>query len=107
MNNFYAHLSEIAKRQYAGLEAMRSGYNGVIGTTWNPQTYCKERKKELENEKIPRAGFIRSKGGGRKKAIRVNDHDFNSVKVISLRLNLILRNRFKPLTRRDVIILYL
>jgi hypothetical protein len=25
---FYAHFLEVTKRQYAGLEAMRSGYNG-------------------------------------------------------------------------------
>ena len=67
---FYSQLSERGKRQYAGLESMKLGYNGVtivskrFGT--NKHT-VRKGKKELLEQILPPTGKIRQKGGGRKK----------------------------------------
>jgi hypothetical protein len=67
---FYTQLSECGKRQYAGLEAMKSGYNGVVTVSQrlgiNKHT-VRRGKAELINKIVPPAGKIRQKGGGRKK----------------------------------------
>ena len=67
---FYSQLSERGKRQYAGLEAMKLGYNGVSSVSArldiNKHT-IRQGKKELLNEIIPATNKIRQKGGGRKK----------------------------------------
>ncbi|KAA6329121.1 hypothetical protein EZS27_022047 [termite gut metagenome] len=79
---FYAHLSEVAQRQYAGLESMRSDYNGVAVVSERLGIHkhtVRKGKKELENEIIPREGFIRCKGGGRKKTVVVNE-PINTIK---------------------------
>ena len=67
---FYSQLSEYSKRQYAGLEAMKLGYNGVSTVS---SKFCINRhtvrkgKKELQNQTVPPPGKVRKKGGGRKK----------------------------------------
>jgi len=67
---FISQLSERGKRQYAGLEAMKLGYNGVsiiaLKHGINKHT-VRKGKKELLEETVPPAGKIRQKGGGRKK----------------------------------------
>ena len=67
---FFSQLSERGKRQYAGLEAMKLGYNGVkivskrLGI--NEHTIRKGKRELLEQSFLPE-GKIRRKGGGRKK----------------------------------------
>jgi predicted ArsR family transcriptional regulator len=67
---FFSQLSERGKRQYAGLEAMKLGYNGVkivskrLGV--HEHTARKGKKELLEKSVVP-ANKIRQKGGGRKK----------------------------------------
>jgi len=67
---FFSQLSECNKRQYAGLEAMKLGYNGVFSVSQrlgiNKHT-VRRGKLELINQIVPPAGKIRQKGGGRKK----------------------------------------
>ena len=67
---FYSQLSERGKRQYAGLEAMKHGYNGVAKASkrfgLNKHT-IRKGKKELLEKILPPANKIRQKGGGRKK----------------------------------------
>jgi len=69
-NFFFSQLSERAKRQYAGLESMKLGYNGVdviskrLGI--HKHTVRKGKKELLEQTKPP-VNKIRQKGGGRKK----------------------------------------
>jgi negative regulator of genetic competence, sporulation and motility len=67
---FFAQLSECNKRQYAGLEAMKLGYNGVSELSQklgiNRHT-VRKGKKELIEQTVPPTGKIRQKGGGRKK----------------------------------------
>jgi hypothetical protein len=67
---FYTQLSECSKRQYAGLEAMKIGYNGVavISNKFGIHKHTiRKGKKELIEQIIPPANKIRQKGGGRKK----------------------------------------
>jgi hypothetical protein len=67
---FYTQLSEYGKRQYAGLEAMRAGYNGVVTVSQRLGIHkhtVRKGKKELISKTVPPTGKIRQKGGGRKK----------------------------------------
>jgi hypothetical protein len=67
---FYTQLSERGKRLYAGLEAMKLGYNGVAKVSTrlgiNKHT-VRKGKKELREQVFPPENKIRKKGGGRKK----------------------------------------
>ena len=69
---FYSQLSERCRRQYAGLEAMRLGYNGVAIVSHkygiNRHT-VRKGKTELLEQTVPPAGKVRQKGGGRKKKL--------------------------------------
>jgi len=67
---FYTQLSEYGKRQYAGLEAMKIGYNGVaiISRKFGLHKHTiRKGKKELIAQIVPPVNKIRQKGGGRKK----------------------------------------
>ena len=67
---FYDHLPECKKRQYAGLYAMKSGYNGVAIASKKFGIHShtvRKGKKELQEQTLPPTGKIRQKGGGRKK----------------------------------------
>ena len=67
---FISQLSERGKRQYAGLEAMKLGYNGVAIIAQKFEIHkhtVRKGKKELMEEIVPPTGKIRQKGGGRKK----------------------------------------
>jgi hypothetical protein len=67
---FFSHLPECKKRQYAGLEAMKSGYNGVSIASEKFGIHrhtVRKGKKELLAQILPPSGKIRQKGGGRKK----------------------------------------
>ena len=67
---FFAHLPECKKRHYAGLEAMKIGYNGVdcISKKFGIHKHTvRKGKKELIDQIVPPVGKIRQKGGGRKK----------------------------------------
>ena len=67
---FFAYLPECKKRQYAGLEAMKIGYNGVslISEKFGIHEHTvRKGKKELMNKVLPPVGKVRQKGGGRKK----------------------------------------
>jgi len=67
---FYSQLSERGKRQYAGLEAMKIGYNGVsvISQRFDIHKHTvRAGKKELIEQAVPPFNKIRQKGGGRKK----------------------------------------
>ena len=67
---FYLQLSERSKRQYAGLEAMKIGYNGVaiVSKKFDIHKHTvRKGKKELLEEILPPTNKIRQKGGGRKK----------------------------------------
>jgi len=69
-NFFYSQLSECAKRQYAALEAMKIGYNGVSKISEKLKIHghtIRRGKKELILEILPPDNKIRQKGGGRKK----------------------------------------
>jgi hypothetical protein len=67
---FYSQLSERFKRQYAGLEAMKIGYNGVsiISEKFDIHKHTIRRGKQdlLCKLEVP-LNKIRQKGGGRKK----------------------------------------
>ena len=69
---FFSQLSEHNKRQYAGLEAMKLGYNGVLTVSQrlglNKHT-VRKGKIELIGHIVPPAGKVRQKGGGRKKKL--------------------------------------
>ena len=75
---FYSQLSERGKRQYAGLEAMKIGYNGVtvISQKFDIHKHTmRTGKKELMEQVVPPANKIRQRGGGRKKnACRKRTH---------------------------------
>jgi hypothetical protein len=67
---FFTHLPECKKRQYAGLEAMKIGYNGVatVSVKFGLHKHTvRKGKKELTERTVPPAGKIRQKGEGRKK----------------------------------------
>ena len=67
---FFSQLSEREKRQYAALESMKLGYNGVAIVSKRLGIHrhtVGKGKKELIDEIILRDGRIRQKGGGRKK----------------------------------------
>ena len=67
---FYEHLPECKKRQYAGLYAMKNGYNGVslASKKFGLHSHTvRKGKEELQNRVLPPEGKIRQKGGGRKK----------------------------------------
>jgi predicted ArsR family transcriptional regulator len=67
---FYSQLSERGKRQYAGLEAMKHGYNGVekVSKRFGIHKHTvRKGKKELLAQELPPANKIRKEGGGRKK----------------------------------------
>jgi hypothetical protein len=67
---FFSRLSEYDKRQYAGLEAMKHGYNGVgiVSMKFGIHRHTvRKGKKELQERIVPPVGKIRQKGGGRKK----------------------------------------
>jgi transposase len=69
---FYGHLSESKKRQFAGLEAMKMGYNGVskIAKKFKIHKHTvRKGKQELIEQTVPPEGKIRQKGGGRKKRL--------------------------------------
>ena len=69
---FFAHLPECKKRQYAALEAMKKGYNGVslISKKFGIHNHTIRRgRKELQSKILPPTGKIRQKGGGRKKKL--------------------------------------
>jgi len=75
---FYSQLSECGKRLYAGLEAMKMGYNGVhiISRKFGIHKHTIRRgKKELMSRIIPPANKTRQKGGGRKKNVCLNGTD--------------------------------
>ena len=67
---FIDHLPESKKRQYAGLEAMKLGYNGVaiVSEKFGLHRHTvRKGKKELMEHTLPPVGKDRQKGGGRKK----------------------------------------
>ena len=67
---FFDHLPECKQRQYAGLDAMKHGYNGVAVASKKFGIHkhtVRKGKKELLDQVLPPAGKIRQKGGGRKK----------------------------------------
>lgn len=67
---FFSQLSERGKRQYAALEAMKLGYNGVKAVSKRFGIHhhtIRKGKKELLNRELPPANKIRQQGGGRKK----------------------------------------
>ena len=67
---FYSQLSERGRRQYAGLEAMKLGYNGVaiISQKYGINRHTvRKGKTELLEQTVPPVGRVRQKGGGRKK----------------------------------------
>jgi transposase len=67
---FFSQLTERGKRQYAGLEAMKLGYNGVkiIAKRFGLHEHTiRKGKKELLERSLPPPNKIRQKGGGRKK----------------------------------------
>jgi hypothetical protein len=67
---FYLQLSERDKRLFAGLEAIKAGYNGVaeVSQKFDMHKHTVRRgKAELLREIIPPAKKVRQTGGGRKK----------------------------------------
>jgi len=79
---FYSQLSERVKRQYAGLEAMKLGYNGValVSQKYDINRHTvRKGKKELLEQTVPPAGKVRQKGGGRKKNFSSQGIDFDPV----------------------------
>jgi hypothetical protein len=69
---FFAHLPECKKRQYAGLEAIKIGYNGTsrISKKFGINKHTvRKGKRELLAKILPPVGKIRQKGGGRKKKL--------------------------------------
>jgi transposase len=71
---FFKKLSEHDKRLFAGLEAMKLGYNGVaeIANKFgiNKHTVRRGKKELLTGIDLPQ-GKVRKKGGGRKKKPKV------------------------------------
>jgi len=69
---FYSQLSERVRRQYAGLEAMKHGYNGVAVVSYKfgiSRHTVRKGKTDLLEQIVPPSGKIRQKGGGRKKKL--------------------------------------
>ena len=69
---FFDNLPECKKRQYAGLEAMKKGYNGVAIASKKFGIHrhtVRKGKNEVLHQTLPPVGKIRQKGGGRKKNI--------------------------------------
>jgi hypothetical protein len=69
---FFDHLPECNKRHYAGLYAMKHGYNGVAiaSKTFGIHRHTvRKGVKELLKKILPPIGKIRQKGGGRKKKL--------------------------------------
>ena len=69
---FFDNLSECKKRQFAGLEAMKLGYYGVVEVSKKYEIHIhtvRKGKKELIEQTLPPAGKSRQKGGGRKKKL--------------------------------------
>jgi hypothetical protein len=67
---FFSRLSEFDKRQYAGLEAMKCGYNGVYAVSQRlgiDKRTVRKGKSELIEYSLPCNGKVRKSGGGRKK----------------------------------------
>jgi DNA invertase Pin-like site-specific DNA recombinase len=67
---FYNNLPECKKRQFAALEAMKLGYNGVTKIAKKYKIHkhtIRKGKRELMDKIVPPVGKIRQKGGGRKK----------------------------------------
>ena len=67
---FFDHLPECKKRQFAGLEAIKIGYNGVAIASKKYGIHrhtVRKGKKEVLEHTLPPTGKIRQKGGGRKK----------------------------------------
>jgi hypothetical protein len=70
---FFSQLSECGKRHFAGLEAMKLGYHGaaIISAKFGIDKHTvRKGRKELLEQKVPPAGKIRQKGGGRKKKLQ-------------------------------------
>jgi len=68
----YSLLNESVRRKYAGLLAIRSGYNGVSYAAKYLGIHkhtVRAGKKELIARSVPLDGKIRKKGGGRKKKL--------------------------------------
>jgi hypothetical protein len=79
---FYSQLSECGKRQCAGLESMKLGYNGVaiISRKYGIHRHTvRKGKKELIEQMTPPAGKIRQKGGGRKKNFSIQGIDCDPI----------------------------
>jgi hypothetical protein len=79
---FFEHLPECKKRQYAGLEAMKIGYNGVSRISERLDLHehtVRKGKKELMDKVLPPVGKVRQKGGGRKKNFSSEKSDRNIV----------------------------
>lgn len=79
---FYSQLSERGKRQYAGLEAMKIGYNGVEIVSRRLDIHkhtVRKGKKELLTKTVLPTNKIRQKGGGRKKNSCCKGIDWNPV----------------------------
>ena len=67
---FFDHLPECEKRQFAGLEAIKNGYNGVAIASKKYGIHrhtVRKGEKEILGHTLPPTGKIRPKGGGRKK----------------------------------------
>ena len=67
---FFDRLSECKQRQYAGLETIKKGYNGVSIASKKFGIHkhtVRKGKKELMEHTLPPVGKIRQRGGGRKK----------------------------------------
>lgn len=70
--NFYNSLTENGKRMFAGLEAMKLGFNGVseVSKKFNIHKHTiRKGQKELLNGDILPIGQIRAEGGGMKKKL--------------------------------------
>ena len=68
----FSLLNESLRRKYAGLLAIKSGYNGVSYASQYLGIHkhtVRSGKKELIARTVPPDGKIRKKGGGRKKKL--------------------------------------
>ena len=68
----FSLLDESMRRKYAGLLAIRNGYNGVSYVSQYLGIHkhtVRTGKKELLARTVPPDGKIRQKGGGRKKKL--------------------------------------
>jgi len=69
---FVSLLNESTRRKYAGLLAIKDGYNGVSYVSQYLGIHkhtVRTGKKELLARTVPPDGKIRQKGGGRKKKL--------------------------------------